>query len=514
MTDIAPKAGRREWLGLAVLVLATVLVAMDLSVLFYAVPFITAALDPSSTQLLWIMDVYGFLLAGLLITMGSLGDRIGRRRLLLFGAAAFGVSSAIAAYSTSPEMLIAARALLGIAGATLAPSTLSLIRNMFLDERQRRTAIGVWTGGFGGGAIIGPLVSGLLLDHFWWGMVFLINVPVMVALLVLAPLLVPEFKDPNPGRFDLLSAAMSLAAVLPVIYGVKELAAADAQPWLPLASLVFGLAVGVAFVRRQRSLDHPMIDMRLFGNRRFATAISTTTTVQFTMTGMSLFLSQYLQLVLGYRPFTAALWMLPAFAGMFLGLSAGTVLARKLRPASTMGFGLTTAAAGLAVLALVADTRELALLVLGGGLMAAGIGMVSVVSTDMVLASAPPERAGVASALSETSTEFGGALGIAVLGTIGAAVYRDGVEVPPGLPAEAAAAVKDTLAGAAAVAGQLGDAGLLAGAQAAFTSGVQVTMAIGAVCCLVAAALAVTMLRSVALPEPPESGVEVDRHLV
>ena len=225
-TVVTRRAGRREWAGLAVIALPCLLATMDLEVLNLAVPALTADLQPSSAQLLWIIDIYGFMVAGSLITMGTLGDRIGRRRLLLIGAAAFGAASVVAAFSTSAEMLIATRALLGVAGATLAPSTLSLIRNMFTDPGQRTVAVAVWATSFSVGAAIGPLLGGVLLEWFWWGSVFLLDVPVMVLLLVVGPVLLPEYKDPGAGRLDLPSAAMSLAAVLLLIYGLKHLALA------------------------------------------------------------------------------------------------------------------------------------------------------------------------------------------------------------------------------------------------------------------------------------------------
>ncbi|MBN6035000.1 MFS transporter [Amycolatopsis sp. 195334CR] len=495
------KASRKDWFGLAVLVLACLLVSMDMSVLLYAIPFLSEDLTPSSTQLLWIIDIYGFLLAGLLITMGSLGDRIGRRRLLLSGAALFGLASVAAAFSTSPELLITARALLGVAGATLAPSTLALIRNMFTDPDQRRAAIGIWTGGFAGGVMIGPIVGGFLLEHFWWGSVFLINVPVMVLLLVLAPLVLPEFTDPRPGRFDLVSAGLSLAAVLPIIYGIKEFAA-GASGWEAAASLAAGLVVGVVFVHRQRAQEDPMIDLRLFANRRFSTAIGTTTVTQFAMMGLAYFSTQYLQSVLGFSPLEAALWTLPTMVGMFIGLALGGTLATRVRPAYLMGGGLAIGASGYVVFSFSTPDSGLPLLLTGGGLMTLGVGIVTVLATEVVLATAPPERAGAASALSETSTEFGGALGMAVLGTIGAAVYRSAVDVPAGLPPEAAAAAHDTLGGAVAVAANLPPGlapGFLRDAYEAFTDGMSVTMLIGAGVLLAAAALVAVLLRQVSL---------------
>src|SRR6266498_555359 len=293
-----PRAGRREWVGLAVLALPTLLLSLDVSVLYLALPHLAADLRPSGTQQLWIMDIYGFMLAGFLGTMGTLGDRIGRKRLLLVGAAAFGVASGVAAYATSPGMLIATRALLGVAGATLAPSTLALISNMFRDARQRGTAIAVWVSCFMGGTAIGPLVGGLLLERFWWGSAFLLGVPVMVLLLVTGPVLLPEYRNPQAGRLDLASVALSLAAILLVIYGLKELATNGVEP-VPIAAVVAGVAVGGGFVRRQHTLPSPLLDLHLFANRSFSAALGVSLLVGATMGGAFLFVNQYLQLVVG-----------------------------------------------------------------------------------------------------------------------------------------------------------------------------------------------------------------------
>ncbi|MGH2750580.1 MAG: MFS transporter [Actinomycetota bacterium] len=503
-----PRAGRREWIGLAVLALACVLYAMDLTVLHLAVPSLTRDLEPSSAQLLWIIDIYGFLVAGSLITMGTLGDRIGRRRLLLIGAGAFGVASVLAAFSTSAGMLIVARALLGLAGATLAPSTLSLIRNMFLDSRQRTVAIGVWITSFSVGGAIGPLLGGVMLEFFWWGSVFLLAVPVMVLLLVLGPALLPEFRDPEAGRLDLVSAALSLAAVLAVIYGLKQIAQ-DGFSWLPAISVLAGLGVGVVFVRRQRALTDPLIDLRLFRVPAFSGSLATFTLAIFAMFGSFLFIAQYLQLVLGLSPLQAGLWTLPQSGGFIVGSMLAPVIVRRVRPAFVMGAGLTFLAVGLGILTQVDGADGLALLVSSSVVMSLGLGPVFTLGTDLIIGSAPPERAGAASGISETSAEFGGALGIAVLGSIGTAVYRSEVidSVPAGIPPAAEEAARDTLGGALAVArnlpGELGE-GLVDAAHIAFTQGLQLTAAIGAVVALGIAMLAATLLREVPSGSEPQ----------
>ncbi|OZM73205.1 MFS transporter [Amycolatopsis antarctica] len=501
MTPTA-KAGRREWLGLAVLVLPCLLVSMDMSVLFFGLPFISAELAPTSSQLLWIVDIYGFLLGGLLITMGSLGDRIGRRRLLLIGATAFGAASVAAAFSSSAELLIAARAVLGVAGATLAPSTLSLIRNMFHDSAQRTLAISVWTSGFAGGAVLGPIVGGMLLEHFWWGSVFLINVPAMALLLVLGPLLLPEFRNPDPDRFDLISAVLSLAAVLPIINGVKRIAEDVAIGWPAVLSIVAGLTMGALFVRRQRRRPDPMIDVKLFRKRSFSVSITVGVLSTFAMLGFALLSSQYMQLVLGLGPLEAALWNLPTFLAMMVSTTLGALLSRVVRPGYVVGAGLALTATGFVMLSRLETGTGIGYLVVSVSVMLFGMGAGMALATDLVMASAPPGRAGAASAMAETGGEFGGALGMAIFGSIGIAVYRADIAgtAPAGLPPEALDAAGETLGGAVAVAGrvppELG-APLLASAREAFTSGIGVTAVAGAVILATASVLAVVMLRGI-----------------
>jgi DHA2 family multidrug resistance protein-like MFS transporter len=497
----SPRAGRREWIGLAVIALPCMLYSMDLTVLNLAVPHISADLKPSSSQLLWIVDIYGFLVAGSLITMGTLGDRIGRRRLLLIGAAAFGAASVLAAFSTSAEMLIATRALLGIAGATLAPSTLSLIRNMFLDPEQRTVAIGVWVTSYSVGGAIGPLLGGVLLEYFWWGSVFLLAVPVMVLLLVLGPVLLPEFRDPEAGRLDLLSAAQSLAAVLLVIYGLKKLAQ-DGPGWSPAWSIVAGLAIGLLFVHRQRTLTNPLIDLRLFRDPAFSTSLATYTLGTLVAFGVYIFIAQYLQLVLGLSPLQAGLATVPSMAAFIVGSMVVPAIARRVRRAYVMGAGLIVSAIGFGVLTQVEKTSSLVVLITGSIIYSLGLSPVVILATDLIVGSAPVERAGAASAISETSSELGGALGIAILGSIGTAVYRHAMwdAVPGGVPPEALEAARSTLGGAVAVGDQLPHglgAELLGAAREAFTQAFQLTAAISAAVALITALLATVLLRRV-----------------
>ena len=502
------QAGRREWIGLAVIALPCLLYSMDLTVLNLAVPHLSADLQPSSTQLLWIVDIYGFLLAGSLITMGTLGDRIGRRRLLLIGAGAFGVCSVLAAFSTSAGMLIGARALLGVAGATLAPSTLSLIRNMFADPRQRTVAIAVWITSFSAGGAIGPLAGGVLLEWFWWGSVFLLAVPVMALLLVLGPILLPEYRDPQAGRLDLVSAGLSLAAVLLVIYGLKRIAQ-DGPGWPAALFIVAGLAVGVGFLRRQRALADPLLDLRLFRVPAFSAGLATNVLGFFVAFGAFLFIAQHLQLVLGLSPLRAGLWTVPSGGGFIVGSLLTPLLVRRLRPAFVMAGGLALAAVGFGLLTQVDGASGLAVLVTGSVVFSLGLAPVFTLATDLTVGVAPPERAGAASAISETSSEFGGALGIAILGSVAIAVYRSHVAdaVPAGVPSQAAHAARDTLGGAVAVAGQLPDQpgqALLDVARQAFTQGLQLTFAVSAAVAIGIAILAAVLLRHVGAGSEPE----------
>jgi MFS transporter, DHA2 family, multidrug resistance protein len=509
-----PKAGRREWIGLAVLALACVVYAMDLTVLHLAVPHLSRDLEPSSAQLLWIADIYGFMVAGALITMGTLGDRIGRRRLLLLGAAGFALASVLAAFSTSAEMLIAARALLGIAGATVAPSTLSLIRNLFHDPGQRTFAIGVWITAYSLGGAVGPLLGGVLLEFFWWGSVFLLAVPVMALLLVLGPVLLPEFRDPEAGRLDLTSAALSLASVLAVIYGLKQLAQ-DGVGLLPFLAILVGLALGLVFVRRQSRLADPLIDLRLFRVPAFSASLAVYTLGILVLFGSFFFIYQYLQLVLELSPLEAAVLTLPSFGSFILGSLLAPAIVRRVRPAYVMAAGLAIGAIGLLALTQVEAEAGLVVLVSASAVYSLGLAPLFTLTNDLIIGTAPPERAGAASAISETGAELGGALSIAVLGTLGTAVYRTQVDdgIPAEVPAEAAESARDTLGGAVAASGDLPDAlatPVLDAARVAFTQGLQVVALASAVVAAVAAVAVAVLLRNVrAAPAAAEADAPV-----
>lgn len=494
------RATRKEWIGLAVIALPCILYSMDLTVLNLAVPSLTATLNPSAAQLLWIVDIYGFFVAGSLLTMGTLGDRIGRRKLLLIGAVAFGLISVLAAFAPTAETLIVARALLGVAGATLAPSTLSLITNMFRNVRERTIAISVWVASFSAGGALGPVVGGVMLQYFWWGSVFLIAVPVMVLLLVVGPWLLPEYKDPKAGRLDLVSAGLSIVAVLAVIYGIKSLAeGGDALH--SFGPIGLGLAVGAIFIRRQLRLADPLLDLSLFARPSFSAALAINVFGFFAIFGTFLVVAQYLQLVLGLSPFEAGLWGLPSG----LGFVAGSLLTPKLlglmRPAYALALGLGLAGIGLVAMGYAAGERDLLVLAIAYGVMSLGVAPVATIAADLVVSGAPPERAGAASALNETSSEFGGALGIALLGSILTVLYRAGLgdSLPADLPGEVVAMALRGIGGAHAAAEDLpaGGLALLEAARVAYAEAMLATTLVSAGIVVVAALTSVLMFRRI-----------------
>ncbi len=422
-SSLTLNATKKEWMGLLVLALTCMLYSMDLTVLNLALPQISRDLKPSSSQLLWIVDIYGFFLAGSLITMGTLGDRIGRRKMLLIGGALFALVSAVAAFSKSSEMLIFLRALQGIAGATLAPSTLSLIRVLFRNPQQRAIAMGLWGTSFSVGGLIGPLIGGVLLENFWWGSVLLINVPVMILMVVLGPILLPEYKDPQAGKIDLISAGLSLISVLLIVLGLKKFVELGAEVF-PLLSFLTGILLAYTFIRRQLKLTNPLVEISLFHDFQFNALLATNFFTMFVMFGTFIFTSQYMQLIMGLSPLAAGAWSMSFSAGFIISSLLSPLLARRIRAATVMTLGLLLAAFGFAVVSQVHGVSDLLLLAMGTFLFSFGCSPVLLFSTGMLVNSAPAEKAGVTAAISETSNELGGALGIAILGSLGSFIYH------------------------------------------------------------------------------------------
>ncbi|MFF2326322.1 MULTISPECIES: MFS transporter [unclassified Streptomyces] len=500
----SPQELRRpgRWIALAVLVLAVLLVAVDATVLGLATPFLTEDLKPSGTQLLWIGDVYSFVIAGLLVSMGSLGDRIGRKKLLLIGATAFGAVSVLNAYASTPETMILARALLGVAGATLMPSTLALIRNLFQDPRERSLAIGIWGAMASAGAAVGPVVGGFLLEHFWWGSVFLINLPVMAVLVVVGIRMIPESKNPAPGPWDLSSVVLSFIGMIGVVYAVKELAAHGAT-WEVAVAGLGGLAALCWFVRRQLTLPAPLLDMRLFHHRGFSGAVLADLLTILGLSGLVFFLSQFLQLVQGRGPLEAGLAELPAAVGaVAAGLVAG-VAARRHSVRSVVSGGLGAIGLALAVVALI--HKETAYPLIGAVLLIVGVGagFAFTVTADVILSSVPKEQAGAAGAVSETAYELGAALGIALLGSLVTGVYQD-FTTPAGVPAANAAAAHESLGGAVEAAHGLPAqqaSALLSAAQESFVEGLRFAAGAGAAVLMATAVAAWFLLRGQKLEE-------------
>ncbi|MDX2971928.1 MFS transporter [Kribbella solani] len=476
------QATERRWIALGVLCFAALLISLHGFVLLLAMPAVTAALGASATQQLWILDVYVFMVAGLLITMGSLGDRVGRRRLLLAGAAVFGIVSIVAAYSVDPVMLIAARAVLGVAAAAIVPSTLSLISTLFPDERERVTALGIWGGCFTVGAVVGPIAGGILLHRFWWGSAFLISVPAIVVLLAVGPFILPEYRDEDGRRIDLASAGLSLAAILSAIYGLKQLAAQGLDP-RSIAFIVAGAALGWVFVRRQDRLSDPLLDLRLFRRRTFRVVLVSMTAYAMLSGGLMVFVAQYLQLVRGMTALTAGIAMVPAMITSTIAFQLTPRLARRVRPGVLIPVGVAVTVVGMAVMS---RTTSTTVLLVAFGIEYLGGAPLALLGTNLVIGSVPPEKAGTAGALTQTGNELGLALGVAVLGSVLTMMYRGQMDGRGG----------DSLAQAIS---SSAPPAVLDAARNAFTAGFQLVAGISAVALTVVSVLLARNLRDLPL---------------
>ena len=490
-----PVPATRRWTTLAVCCLAALLLAVDATVLTLAVPSLTRALRPSANQILWIADVYGFVLGGLLVTMGNLGDRIGRRRLLLLGVALFGLASAATAFAPSPAWLIAARAALGLAGATIMPSTLSILRNAFTDAGERTTAIALWSSTSVAGFALGPVVGGLLLGHFWWGSVFLINVPVCAAVLAAGLLVLPESRAPQPRPLDAPSVALSVVGMVAAIYSVKE--AARSGPLHPAVAVtaLLGLGGSAAFVLRQRRLAEPLIDLRLFRRPAYGVAVSAALVAMFVTAALSLVFAQYFQLVLGWSQLRSGLAGLPGALAAVLGGGAAAPAVAAWGHRRVVPLGLALMGLGCLLYLPVGVTADYPLVLLPMAVFGSGAGMSVAVTNHTVVEAFPPGRAGAAAAVSETAFEVGAALGIALIGSVQGAVYRARLVLPGGLTDDQAARLRESLAGGLA-GPTAASARALAAARQSFVDGVHVAALSCAAVALLPAAAALVALRS------------------
>lgn len=491
------RAGARGWVALAVLMLPVLLVSVDNTVLSFALPMISSALEPTSIQQLWIIDAYPLVLAALLVTMGTLGDRFGRRRMLLIGATGFALVSAASAFAPTAGWLISGRAGMAVFGAMLMPSTLSLIRSIFSDRAQRRLAIAVWAAMFSAGAALGPIVGGFLLEHFAWGSVFLMAVPVLVPLLVFAPMFVPESRDPDPGRIDPVSIVLSIGAMLPIVYAIKQLAVEGFSATV-VVLLVAGVLFGLLFVRRQLRAEIPMLDMGLFRTPAFTGALLVNLLSVIALVGFLFFIAQHLQLIIGLSPMESGLALLPSLVAMIVAGLIVVPLSVRIPPRVLIPAALVFSVAGYVGIGLTTGPDTLWPTIVASVSLGIGIGMAETVSNELILSSAPAAKAGAASAVSETAYELGTVLGTSVIGGFLTAVYRTTIAIPEGVPAHIAAEARETLAGAMNAAGELGGmlgAALRAAAAQAFDAGVGAAALTGAVLVAVAAVIAATTLK-------------------
>lgn len=490
-TSASEMSHRRQWAALAVLMLPVLLISVDNTVLSFALPLITEDLNPSASTQLWIMDIYALVLAALLVTMGSLSDRFGRRRLLITGASGFALVSAAAAFASSPEQLVAARAALGGFGAMLMPATLSLLRNIFIDPLRRRKAIAIWATGFAAGSSLGPIVGGVLLEHFHWGSVFLISVPILLPLVLLYRFLLPESKDPHPGPVDFASVGLSFVGMFLVVWSIKTLAHDTSTVW-PFPAAVVGAFLIAWFIRRQLRADSPLLDVRLFKHLPFTASVLANFLSVVSLISFIFFVSQHLQLVLGLNPLRAGLVLLPgAVLSAIAGISVVS-MSKRWAPKWLMVVGLVLIAVGFASVVVFRGDFTVAAVLLAFGFIEIGVGMSQTLSNDTIIGSVPPEKAGAASAISETAYELGAVVGTATLGTMITAFYRANIQLPTGLTAQQVATASETLGGAAAVAQQV-SAGtaeaLMTSARLAFDSSVGWLGALGALLAVSAAAI-------------------------
>jgi EmrB/QacA subfamily drug resistance transporter len=493
----------RRWWALAVLCLSLLLIVMDNTIINVALPTIQEDLGATGSQLQWIVDAYVLVFAGLLLTMGSLGDRFGRKPALSLGLAIMGSASAISAWSSDPQQLIFWRAVMGIGGALIMPATLSILTNVFTDHRERARAIAIWAGTSGMAVAIGPVTGGWLLNHFWWGSVFLINVPVVIVALVAGYKLIPNSKDPHPPALDPLGALLSIAGLVTLVWAIIE---APDRGWtdsVTLSAFAVAAVLLVAFGIHEKRSDHPMLDVTFFRNPRFSAASGAITMTFFAMFGTLFLFTQYMQFVLGYSPLATGVRFIPmAAVTMVVAPSSARIVERVgTKAVVAAGLGFTSLALALATF-LTADGGYLPLL---GVLlvMSVGMGLTMAPATESIMGSLPLTKAGVGSAVNDTTRQVGGAMGVAVLGSLMSSVYASKMSdvlanLP--LPAEAASTIKDSVGAAVNLPGAGSDA-IAAAGRLAYVDGMGVALWVGAGVALIGSIIALVALPARA-PEP------------
>jgi DHA2 family multidrug resistance protein-like MFS transporter len=477
-TGIQPVSRTRRWLVLAAVSAGLLLISVDMTVLYTALPTLSAELQASPSERLWIINAYPLVMAGLLLGAGTLGDRVGHKRMYLIGLVLFGTASLVAAYSLNPAMLIAGRAFLAVGAAAMMPATLSLIRITFVDERERGIAIGVWGTMAMVGAAIGPIAGGALLEFFWWGSVFLVNVPIVLVALVLAAVVAPGGSGSSDRPWDLPASVQVMAGLIGVVYAIKEVTGPEPS------ALAVGLALAVAvtgfwtFVRRQRGQTYPLIDFTLFRDPRILIGVLAAGMAMFALAGVQLVLTQRLQLVLGFTPFQSGLTVAATALGALpVGVTAGALLYRLgTRPVIVTGL-LTTALGTVGVL--LATSAPLVWTVVGLLVVGAGTGAAMTAASAAIVGNAPAHRAGMAASVEEVSYELGSLTGVAVLGSLMAAVYTRTVSLPAQAPPAAAEGMDEALRTSEGL-DPAGADTLFAAAVQAFDNGYRATLVIAA----------------------------------
>ena len=496
MTEAAPPDPRRWW-TLGVLCLSLIVISLDNTILNVALPTLERDLGASPSQLQWIVDSYMLVFAGLLLTAGALGDRFGRRRALTLGLFVFGAGSALSAIATTPGMLIGARALMGVGGAFIMPSTLSIITNVF-PAGERAKAIGIWAAFAGLGIAIGPVAGGWLVEHADWSWIFLVNLPFVVAALPLVRALVPESSDPASPPLDLPGFALSTAGLVALVWAIIE---APSRGWTDPGTLAgFGIALVTlaAFARWQLRSPHPMLDVRLFRNPRFSASSLAISLAFFALFGMMFFITQYLQLVLGFSAFEAGLRTLPVAGGLVAAGPASAKLAERLGAKLVVAAGLFIVGTGISLLAFADAGTGYGLVAASLAVLGIGMGMAMAPATDAIMGSLPLEKASVGSAVNDATRITGGALGVAILGSVLSSGYRGGMEdAAAGLPDPASGAAQESLAGGLTVAARIGgEQGhqLLVASQDAFLSGMHAAAVVAGVIAIAGAVVALRWL--------------------